>query len=184
MPIQQTDYDKLITISCILDTHILESENFFDDKLLNLIDTYLGYKSTAVILYDSDCQYMNSFGRNLTEDLAYEYQNNYRQKDPFARYISINLKALTAKDIKVVKSSDIFPDYKNSEYYQFLNSLAGLSYAAVIPFDNFRVAIYKNEKEGDFTTEEVLLLNFLEKILWSKFNLHSKITKPSRRRTP
>ena len=179
----ELDYNNLINFSNILDAHILESESFFDGSLLNLIDEHLGYKSSALNIYDSNWVLLDGISHNLSQSLKDEYKRSFQRKDPFSKYISNNFETLTVREIKIVKSSDVFLDYKSCEYRQFLNSLAGLSYAAVIPFDVCRISFYKREEEGDFTAEEILFLNSLGKLLWSKYNLHSKITKPSGKHT-
>ena len=170
-------YNDLINFAIALDTHILNTEAFFDDNFLNLLEEHLGYSSSSFVCYESNSIYKTSQGHNLP--MGETYEQNFLTEDPLAKYISTNFNEIYSRDINITKSSEVFSDYHSSRYHMFLNKYMDLGYVAVIPFNNLRLSVYKTESEGDFTPDEIRMLHILEKIIISKYILFSKIIQPS-----
>lgn len=174
-------YNHLISFSNALDTHILDTDCFFDDKFLALVDKHLGYRCCSFVVYDANRTYKTSHGHNVT--MGKSYEEGFLPQDPLARYITQHFDELLSREIKVIRASEIFSDYYSSKYYQVLKLFSDLSYAAVIPFDTLRLTVYKTEEEGDFSDSEVLLLNSLIDIITSKYTLFSKVIRPTSNHT-
>ena len=169
-------YNNLLDFSNALDQHILNSDSFFDGKLLTLIENYLGYHSCSFVTYEFNSVYKDSCGHNLT--MGEEYEQTYRSIDPLAKYITEHYEELISRDSKVIKSSEVFVDYFSSPYFENLSSSANLAYSAVILFDNLRLTVYKTLEEDDFSDEETSMLNTAAEVLSSRYTLFSKIVKP------
>lgn len=177
MPENKLTYNKLINFSNILDSHILTSQCFFDSEFLNLMETHLSYNTCSFVVYESNRTYKESVGHNVP--MAKDYEDGYKDKDPLAKYISNNYDNIISSGCKVVRASDAFSNYDNCEFHHILNTFSAVDYAAVILFDNLRLTLYKTYAEGDFTDEEIHLLDILGDIITSRYILFSKITKPS-----
>lgn len=177
MPESKLTYSKLISFSNALDSHMLTSQCFFDSDFLILTEKHLSYTTCSFVVYESNRTYKESVGHNVP--MSKNYEELYKDKDPFAKYISTNYEDLISSGCKVVKASDAFPNYDSCEFHHTLSTFGNVDYAAVIIFDNLRLTFYKTYAEGDFTDEEVKLLDILGDIITSRYILFSKITKPS-----
>lgn len=176
---RELTYQDLIDFSIALDTHILTTRDFFDAEFLNLVEEYLGYTNCSFIIYESNHTYICSVGHNVPMDK--DYEDEYLGRDPLAKYITANYEHLVSRENKVIKSSEVFENYLSCEYHSVLNSISGqnsIDYAAVIPFDNLRLTVYKSAADGDFTKHELNLLNIVEQIVSSKYSLFAKVIKP------
>lgn len=177
----QLTYQNLIDFSIALDSHVLISEYFFDADFLTLIEQYLGYTNCSFTIYESNRTYVGSLGHNVP--MEKDYEDDFLNRDPLAKYITANFDELISRENKIIKSSEIFNDYMNCEFHEVLRSFSEIDFAAVIPFDNFRLTVYKSTIDGDFSEEELNLLNTLEKIISSRYALFAKVIKPTYERS-
>lgn len=169
-------YTKLINFSNELDRHQLSSKQFFDASLLEMISNFFGYKCSCITIYDNN-NYIGCITYNdQMEYLKRIYHTGFKKHDSISRYISQNYNNIAYSDHRVIKCTDVYDkeSYPNSDYYKFLQS-ANLDYVAVAPIRNFRLCVYKERGENDFSSSEIEILNNIATILLNKYNAFDKL---------
>ena len=152
-----------------LDCLLLETpEHFFGEKLLDLMDSYLGVKYSVLEVYNVNAA-PQTLMHNVDQALNYQYNEAFRGKDCFTPYIRENWIQISRSN-RILLSTKIIPktDYDQSEYVTFISEM-GLYYSACMVFRGFYIAIHKMKSEGDFTPEEIEMLNSVYRILKNKY---------------
>ena len=162
------DYNCRILANFVNDVemHQQSCDCFFDVELLKIIQKHFHYGDTCIAIHDNNC-YIGSIAINRVKDLIPVYSDSFHQKDSLAQYINKEVGEKRSGFRTVVKSTDIFHGsaYESSDYAAFLG-VAGLRYAAILPFGDYRLCIYKADE--DFANGELEVLTLIYDILFHK----------------
>ena len=157
-----------------LEEHALSAEHFFDNAFLTLLGDCFHFHNSAITVYDNCFQYAGSVSYGPHSEFfinAYQ-KKHFFENDYIAKYITSNFSHLTMPEkVFVITGTEILSgdDLGQKQYRDFLTE-AGLKYIAVLPVDaNYRIAIYKEENEGDFSEDELDILNCVLPIIRNRY---------------
>lgn len=167
---------------CVFSTLLYNNHENFQSYVLKLLSDYFGFNYCAFVSSDHSLNLNNISSYNLNTEFIVEYKNSFREKDFFIPYLfnsnsnslfpNYSINNIIPKS--VISISDIIPykEYERTDYYRFLNK-EDLYYEIVLNFfyddGKYSICIFKKKEDGDFTTKERLLLNYLYNIIHSNF---------------
>jgi DNA-binding CsgD family transcriptional regulator len=165
------NFDKFLEFSSELNGQFINDEEVFSLKLLTLFEKHLNYSHCGITIYNNDYQLIDAISNNSIDNLKEYYLKSFYQRDALASYITNNICKIHPRDSKVIRGSDVcssqISSRKDFEEYKDFLGIAGMSYIAVLPFDKFRICIYKTAREGDFSPYETEFLSFIGQFLQS-----------------
>lgn len=168
------DFDeKAICFSNELDAICRKSNTFFNGNLVQLLSKYTGYDNCALIIYNNN-QYFDSIGTSSIAAMFDYYSEVFYKEDEYAHYISSHLDGIFINKPRIFKASACVSNYNNSSYRMFLNT-NDLGWAATICFGDYRITVYKEANQPDFSEEEMEQLKIYGDILTSRYALANSI---------
>lgn len=156
-----------------LEEHAQNAASFFDNTFLRILGESFGFSDMAISIYDQ-FHYIGGFSYGSRAERFHQlYQDKaFYQHDFVAKYITANFNQIAARPENItLKGSDILTgnDMAQSEYVEFLNDV-GLRYLAVLPInETYRLSIYKDESQKDFSESEIDLLSCLLPIIRKRY---------------
>lgn len=170
------DYISFVNFSNDLDELAIDSNKFLCEKLLALIEKNFGISNSLISMYDGE-KLTGGITHKKTNLLREPYLRYYYKKDPISSYISNRLTHLSSAHMKPLKATDIIPisKFDESEYCSYL-SIANLYYLAVapVPYQSFRLCIYKNKEMADFSEAELNALSSIASLISKKYSIFCK----------
>lgn len=170
-----------VNLSASLFKHQLNSDYFFDGRLLNHIKRDLHIRDVLLNVYDTDGGDA-SFRMEINEsqilpNTPQHRLHAYSKEDRCAHHIHRLYRDFSPQNqnrAPLFKSSDIIggSDYRNSKHYNFLRELWGYGYTLAIPFGaggRFHLVFAKKECEGDFDEKDMNVLENLHAMLQSSY---------------
>lgn len=164
---------NLVNFSNDIDIQCITSYSFFNINLLRLIEKHFGYKNSAVTIYNNNV-YFDSVSINKVCDLSDYYKKIFHKEDTFSAHISSIYGAVNTINTRVIKSSDCFSNYTTCSYYKFLQTV-DLKWACCMLFGNYRLTIYKETNEEDFSDSEIELFKLIVNMLSNRRKLYERL---------
>ena len=156
--------------------YVPSKERLVDVSLLYLVQNAFGYESISVSYHPLGAfRSIEIVGNCDVNRVKSSYINDFQKKDPYAAYITKTCK----KDPKTttLQSSKAFNhNYYTHEYYQFINTF-GAAYALTVPLGDYRLTVYRNIGDRDFSNNEHEAMELLGELLKQK--LSSEIQRSS-----
>lgn len=177
-------HDRSVEFFAKLTEHQLYAREFFNKELLESIDHAFSFDNIAFYYYDTDGKFLSVLTRDGLEPTS---PNN-----PYTSFAGLDVVRHTAhRDAvrdhltyfnttpRLYKSTDIIcrGDYDDSSYTTFVEDHFNAHYGVVLAFGMnayIQVAIYKAQKHGDFTDEEMSMLEQLYIYLSSAYRTFKK----------
>lgn len=160
----QSTYENPIGFIDAMDRHMSTTKAFLDKDYLNLVADYFPFRHIALVMYGDNFQFEDSVYRsNEGTVFGNQYKKAaFQNRDYLAQFISRNFEELTNRNA-IIKSSEVLPEGEQCQKdYMKILSYGGLKYAAVLPIDRtYRLAIYKEDEAGDFSDDEIAILQDL-----------------------
>ena len=160
----------------------------FPIRVLEGIRTFLGYSKVCYTILNlnpaGEVYVSDIMGLAFSEERLNAYKEYYYQFDPFIEKIQQDIKSLTSEYPKNVWYSRDFASeetFFNSEYCQHMSE-TGMQYQAVLTGRKYRefpahvVSIFKSGEDGNFTDEELNILNMAGNIFISALTHYLKET--------
>ena len=148
-----------------------ETPNIFNMSLLYLIQKTLGIQWVTLSCYRNRQFYsMECVGsrESVSHEMKAKYLTHFREIDQFAAAIGNACTVSPAPGL--VQSSEVFgKQYAETDYYQFISS-HGISWALAMPIGNYRLTLYKENHENDFSPDEYEMVQLLFSVLKNKYN--------------
>ena len=160
---------KYWNLSRRLIQHCESSYTFFDKNLLKIILETLDYPGATISKYlgGNFCGIISYSGRdNFDTDEYYEYYNDFRINDPFAKALT-KYSNINNVSIPVLLSSQILSSTDLKIYNNHLKRY-GLGWSAGIHFGMYRLVLNKNIDDNDFSKDEIEFLKFIGELLYTK----------------
>lgn len=167
MHVTKDCFEKVLQFSDYINTNF----KHFPIRSLEGIRTCFGYQTVAYTILNRNSSgnvYISDImGLSFTEERLNSYKEYYFKSDPFIKTIRNDLIKLDSDEQKHVwHFSDLrrADETTSSKYFSHLRE-TGLRYQAVLSGRKYRafpthvISIFKSEQEGDFTEEELTLLN-------------------------
>ena len=167
-----------------LTEHQLYAREFFNAELLAAIDSTYQPDNYAVFYFDTDGKFLSTLTR---DGLALDSPDN-----PYSGYVHLDVVRHTAhRDAvrdhlthfnttpRLYKSTDVIPgdDYDDSSYANFIEEHFGAHYSVTLAFGMnayIQVVFYKTREHGDFTEQEMDVLEQLYVYLASAYRTFKK----------
>jgi len=163
------DTKTFVDFSNALDSHFYSGSNsFFDNHLLELIETYFGFTHTAISIYDNNLKFSYAIGPDNMYNLLEYYMKYFYKIDPFSKFIREQCDFMSPSRPLLYKSTDV-----SKNYYNNYLSTANLGCGVSMPFKNYRVNIFKSHALGDFTEEELEVIEYISSMLRNRYNCYT-----------
>ncbi len=163
----------------ILINEIIEKIYTMDDygqmriTLLEMLDTLIPFQQASFYLASKEKEHhlADPVGKGISQSELLRYIEEYEDKD-YTRWIFLSGKTM------VYRETDLFPDKvrQNNSYYRNIYVPARIYYSAQMSIahgDTFLgiVSLYRNKEQGDFTDNELFLLELLKGHLDNRANI-------------
>lgn len=178
--LKNVDYQSFVKFSNKLFQHQTISNTFFNESLLSYLEEYFNLHSSTLTVYDSS-DYIGGVCYN-TIDVSTLYRDYYKI-NPICQKIRHSYRGITPSPTadSLINATSVIPieQYEQSEYTAFLNRM-GFHYSIALPFGpsaSYRITLFKNKYEGDFSDSELDVISGIYSILASSFDAFNKIRK-------
>ena len=144
--------------------------------LLEMLDTLIPYSTGSFYLASKEKGHCldDPVGRNIPQSELQRYLDEYEDKD-YTRWFFTNGKSM------VYRETDFFSDKvrQDNEFYKDIYIPAGIYFSAQISIaheDAFMgiISLYRSKEEGDFTENEIFMLELLKDHLNNRAGLESE----------
>ncbi len=141
--------------------------------LLEMLDTLIPYQQSSFYLSSKEKEYClcDPVGKGISQLELQRYLDEYEDKD-YTRWIFKSGKTM------VYRETDLFPDKVRQEnaYYKEVYMPAKIYYSVQMSIahgENFLgiISLYRNKDQGDFTDNELFLLDLLKNHLEYRVNM-------------
>lgn len=162
-----------------LEEYSRTAEEYFTPELLSLLSRDLNWNNLGVTAYQGD-EFLGCFASNRARALVEQYRKGFYQRDVVLAYINRNYSAPVKEGLSLVKTTDVFPgnSYEQSDYYTNFMKRVGLKYVTTLVFPRYGLGLYKEDGEGDFSDQELDLIECVYRILagsYAGFLQHQKL---------
>ncbi|MDR0850932.1 MAG: helix-turn-helix transcriptional regulator [Clostridiales Family XIII bacterium] len=153
----------------------LEKQEVISPQTLLQIKNAFDFSGLSLSSYtDKRFNGVEIIGFENADSIKSYYLNHFQKQDPFAAYINDTC-ADDNSDL-LIQSSKVFgKKYSDSDYCKFLNT-SGFHWAMAIPIDGYRLTLYRNKDEGDFSAREKDSVELLASFLRNLHYMHRNMT--------
>ena len=175
---------SIVRFSNNLSEHALNSDTFFDQSLLKIIETDLGVRKSLIVIHGSEendyrcCAWIDK--RRVDHEMHKHPYWHFSRQDRCANHINDHCRRIDMSTDSVqpllFRSSEIITnnDYHSSDYALWLRDNMGqrYHYSLHLPFGShgrYHLCFYKSRNQSDFSDRELDLVTALYSLVASAY---------------